>query len=154
MNVWKRIGFVSPFALLAGLASTIALAALWHLFGGAWPPTQAGYRYTEYFTACLTWPFAAAYFILSIALGWTVRRRWPVALGMMLPLPLAFVIEVVSDPTSHNLVPLEVLLYWLPALGLALLGGYLGEIIAARLTRKEMHQIRGEPDATADRPRE
>jgi hypothetical protein len=56
---------------------------------------------------------------------------------MMLPLPIAFGIEVRSDPTSHNLIPFEVLLYWLPAFGLALLGGYCGEITAVRLGRMQ-----------------
>ena len=137
MSIQQRTGLMSACALLAGLAGSVALAALWHLFGGAAPRTQEGYDYTQYFTSCLSWPFAAAYFVLSFVLGWAVRRGWPVALGMMLPLPIAFGIEVASDPTSHNLIPFEMLLYWLPAFGLALLGGYLGEITAARLTRME-----------------
>ena len=56
---------------------------------------------------------------------------------MMLPLPIAFGIEVSLSPTSHNLFPFEVLLYWLPAFGLALLGSYLGASSAVRFARKE-----------------
>jgi hypothetical protein len=137
MNAQKRAWLFPALSVLAGLVGTIVLTALWHLLGGASPPTQAGYDYTQYFTTCLSWLFAAAYFVLSIALGGTVRRGWPVALGMILPLPIAFGIEVASDPTSHNLVPFEVLLYWLPAFGLALLGGYLGRIIAVRLAQRK-----------------
>lgn len=137
MNAQKRTWLLSAFVVLTGLVGTIALAVLWHLFGGASPPTQAGYDFTQYFTTCLSWLFAVAYLVISIALGAAVRRGWPVALGMMLPLPIAFGIEVASDPTSHNLVPFEVLLYWLPAFGLALLGGYLGKIMAVRFARRK-----------------
>jgi hypothetical protein len=132
MNAQTRKRLISAFAVLVGLVGTIALTTLWHLFvfGDASPPRDArSYAYTQYFTNCLSLPFAAAYFVLSIALGWTVRRGWPVALGMILPLPIAVQIEAAADPTNHNLLPFEVLFYWLPAFGLALLGGYLGKII-------------------------
>lgn len=65
------------------------------------------------------------------------RGWWLVVLGMMLPLPIAVGIEISLDPTSHNLIPLEVAMYWFPAFGLALLGGYLGKLIADRFARKE-----------------
>jgi len=128
-----RTGLMSACALIAGLAGTGASAAFWHLFGAAAPPTQDSYAYSHYFTSCLSWSFVAAYFGLSFILGWGLRRAWPLAVGMMLPLPIAFGVEVASDPTSHNLFPFEVLLYWLPAFGLALLGGYLGTMVASRL---------------------
>lgn len=120
-EAWVRTGF----GALAGLVGTVALASLWHLFGAA-SPKEADYVYTQYFTSCLGLGFAAAYFGLGFVLGWIVQRVAVVALGMILPLPIAFLIEVTLDRTSHNLIPFEILLVWLPAFSLALLGAYLG----------------------------
>src|SRR5947209_7271242 len=80
-EAWLRTGL----GVLAGLVGTVALAFLWHLFGGASSPKEADYVYTQYFTSCLSWRFAAAYLALGIALGWIVRRVATVALGMILP---------------------------------------------------------------------
>jgi len=137
MTAQTRTGSRFVLGVLAGLAGVVVLAALWHLLGGAAPPRQENYEYSGYFLGCLSWPFAAAYFALSIALGWGVRRGWPVALGMVLPLPIAMGIEMASNPTSHNLMPFEVLLYWLPAFGLAFLGAHLGERLATRFAPME-----------------
>ncbi len=132
-EAWLRTGF----GVLAGLLGTVVLASLWHLFGGAAPPKEADYVYTQYFTSCLGWVFAAVYLALSIVLGWILRRVGAVALGMMLPLPIAFGIEVSLDQTSHNLIPFEMLLVWLPAFSLALLGAYLGKTMAVRVEKKK-----------------
>ena len=122
--------------LLAGLASSVSLAALWHLFGFVSPPTQgAGYQFTEYFTSCIGWSFAVPYALVSLTLGWISQSKWPVALGMILPLPIAFAIEIELDPTSHNLIPFEIILFWFPAFVVAYGGAYCGQLIRARSAR-------------------
>lgn len=71
----------------------------------------------------------AAYLAAAVAPGWCSARKVPVALGMMLALAVTLVIELVSDPTSHNLFPLESILLWEPALLLAWLGATIGTAI-------------------------
>lgn len=131
VTLQRRTPLSPVIALLVGLLGSVGLAVFWHLIVGTAKPRQAGYLYTQYFTDCLSLLFAAVYFLLSIALGWTVRRPLLVAAGMILPLPIALAIETVLDPTSHNLLPFEVILYWLPAFGIALLGAFLGRVAAS-----------------------
>ena len=131
--------------VLTGLIGTLVLTSFWHILGGAVPYKQAGYIYSQYFTSCFSFIFAVAYFALSLALGWIkeslynscypqglVQRALLIALGMILPLPITFFIEVSLDPTSHNLIPFEILVYWLPAFNLALAGAYIGSTIKNR----------------------
>jgi ABC-type polysaccharide/polyol phosphate export permease len=70
--------------------------------------------------------------VLAALLGGVLRQRWPVAVGMMLPWPIACLIEIIQDPTSHNLLPADVIVCWLPAFGIAFLGTYVGRKLAAR----------------------
>jgi hypothetical protein len=55
--------------------------------------------------------------------------------GVMLPLPIAAVIEVIVDPTNHNLIPFEIILYWLPAFALAWAGAFFGSAMRKQLVR-------------------
>jgi hypothetical protein len=141
----KVAWLIIRFDVLTGLIGTLVLTFLWHIFGLADPYTKVSYIYSHYFWSCLSFIFAAAYFALSLALGWLkeslynscypqglVQRALLIALGMILPLPITFFIEVSLDPTSHNLIPFEILLYWLPAFNLALAGAYIGGIIKQR----------------------
>lgn len=118
-----------------GVVAVVGLATLCHVLGYGAPQAEAGYPFTSYFTGCIGWPFAAAYALAAGALGWATRSAWPVALGMMLPLPLALVAEVVLDATSHNLLPFEIALFWLPAFGIAFLGARLGDGLRERAVR-------------------
>lgn len=118
-----------------GLVAIVALATFCHLLGYAAPQAEAGYPLTSFFTGCIGWPFVAAYALAAGALGWATRSVRPVAAGMVLPLPLALVVEVVLDPTSHNLFPFEVVLYWLPAFAVAFLGARLGDGLRERAVR-------------------
>ena len=154
----RRLLLRLPVGLLAGFAAIVSLATLWHLVGFVNPPIHEGHRsahtpgyeFTEYFTHCISGSFVAAYAVVSLALGWKFQSGgpaalWsvetpaaasietiPVALGMVLPLPIALLIEVIRDPTSHNLFPFEVLLYWLPAFLVAWGGAACGWLIRAR----------------------
>ncbi len=140
-----------PVGLLAGFAASVSLATLWHLVGFVNPTIHEGYRsahtpgyeFSQYFTHCISWSFAAAYALVSLALGWKFQSGWraahwsdvvsietiPVALGMVLPLPIALLIEGIRDPTSHNLFPIEVLVFWLPAFLVAWGGAACGWLI-------------------------
>lgn len=57
---------------------------------------------------------------------------------MMSPLPLALIVEVLQDPTSHNLLPFEVVMLWAPAFLVAFFGATLGtHLRVARAERGE-----------------
>jgi hypothetical protein len=75
---------------------------------------------------------AVAFAIVAVAIGAISLAPVFVAAGMLLPLPVATAIEIARDPTGHNLLPLEIILYWIPVFALALLGAYLGRQLATR----------------------
>ena len=135
MEKTSKPRFHPVFGVLTGFASIVALAMLWHLFGFAPPPDQESYPYTQYFTGNIAWAFVGLYALISLALGWATQRAWHVATGMILPLPFAFLIEVFQDPTSHNLIPFEIILFWLPAFAIAACGAYGGQLLRTRAVR-------------------
>jgi hypothetical protein len=106
----------------------VILAAACHQLGLA-GDVPASYPYSGYLLACFGWQAALAYFFMAMAIGGVSRTPLPVAIGMLLPMPLATLIEVFIDRTGHNLLPLEIILYWAPAFALALLAAYLGRQI-------------------------
>jgi hypothetical protein len=54
---------------------------------------------------------------------------WRIGMGCMALFPLAAICEVIYDPTSHNLIPLELIFYAFYALP-AVLGAYFAQLIA------------------------
>ena len=122
-------------AFVAGLLGTLVLAIGFHCLGHP-PPPSAEYRYTNFLLGALSLPFGAAYLAVSVGLAFFFGRTWVIALGMVLPWPLAFGLEVTANPSSHNLFPFEVVLLWLPALGTALFGTGLGKLLAGCLARR------------------
>lgn len=120
---------------LTGLGGTILLATIWHLLGLASDPTEEGYALTSFFLTCISWPFVAVYALAALGFGWIAQQARFVALGMILPLPMALLVEVALDPTSHNLFPFEILLYWLPAFVVAWLGASGGRRLRERFSR-------------------
>lgn len=78
---------------------------------------------------------AIAFCPLGVVLGALDGKRW-VLLGFsfMAGFPCVGFVQVLSDPTSHNLWPIELLLYGVIALP-AVLGAFLGTRLA-RLCRK------------------
>jgi hypothetical protein len=133
MNEKKSPWFDLCLAMLAGFAGVIALAAVCHALGlVSHRHMGAGYPYTNYLSACLNLGSIIAYFLLAALLGTASKRGWPIALGMMLPWPIACAIEIEIDPTSHNLFPFEAVISWLPAFLFALLGAYAGRKIISR----------------------
>ncbi len=113
-------------AVLAGWASTMAMAAALHALGWVSPAAEQGYPLTNYLQTCVSPGSAIVYCALAVILGCMLRKPWPVAVGMMLPWPIACAIELTRDPTSHNLLPFEAIIAWVPALSLALMGTYGG----------------------------
>ena len=134
MHNMPTIGLRSLLAFLGSFASTIVLAVLWNVLGFAPPATQVGYELSEYFTP-ITWGFVASYTAIAFLLGWATQQVWPVALGMILTLPIASAIEIARDRTSHNLLPFEILLYWLPGFALAFGAAYTGDVVRRRVRK-------------------
>jgi hypothetical protein len=127
----SRTSWNSAAAFLAGLTGSALLAGVWNTLGFAPMPSQVGYELTHYFSP-ITWPFVIAYTIISLLLGWITNTKWPVALGMIFTLPIACSVELSRDSTSHNLIPFEILLTWLPGFVLAFGGAYCGHWLRRR----------------------
>lgn len=109
----------------ASLLTILCLARVWHL--GGWPhPITDGYPVTSYFVNCFGIGFCVACLAMSCLLGRLGGNPWPVAAGMLAPLPIGLVYEVALDPTNHNLFPFEIVLLWLPTFLLTFAAAYLG----------------------------
>lgn len=104
----------SAAAFLSGLTGSTLLAVAWNAIGFATGRTQVGYELTHYFTP-ISWSFVFAFAIIAMLLGAATGKTWPVGLGMISTLPIACGVEVARDSTSHNLIPFEILLTWVPA---------------------------------------
>jgi hypothetical protein len=116
-------------AIVAGAIGTIALATVWHWSGLVTRPSERSYPLTQYFLNCVSWPFVFAYAAVALVIGRLARTEWPVAIGMVLPLPIALVVEMIRDSTGHNLLGIEIALYWVPALAIAYLGARARRVI-------------------------
>jgi hypothetical protein len=110
----------------AGLISTVGLMVLLRVVGLMPPPEQDSYFLSRHASDNVGGLLLLLYFLASGVLGIVLKRPVEIAIGMMAPLPLAFLVEVLLDSTSHNLFPFEILLYWLPAFGLAFMGSLIG----------------------------
>jgi hypothetical protein len=122
----------SAVAFASGFVSVVLLAWFWHLTGLAGPTTESGYPVSGYFLACVSFGFATAFLFAAFGLGWSLKHAFGTALGMLAPLPLGTIYEIGMDATSHNLIPFEIVLYWLPAFALA----FGGATIGARMRRE------------------
>ena len=120
-------------AFIAGLLVMLVLSVCFHRLGHP-PQPSSEYRYSNFLLGALSLPFGVAYLVASTGLGFFFRRAWPVALGMVLPWPLAFALEVSASSSSHNLFPFEAALVWLPAFFIALLGAGTGKSLAVYRT--------------------
>jgi hypothetical protein len=111
-------------ALLAGAAGSGALAVAWNMLGWA-PAASPGYEWSRYF-APVTRGFVLDFVVVAFILGWATRQPKAVAFGTLLPLLIAVGVEIVRDPTSHNMIPFEAALLWLPGFGVAWGAAYAG----------------------------
>ena len=121
------------FALLVGVSASLALVLVWHVTGLA-PVQPPRYSYgLSQFVTLITAGFIFAYALVAFGVGWATRAPVSCAFGMMLLLPAATLIEISRDPTSHNMLPMEVTFLWIPAFALALACAFMG-MVARSLT--------------------
>ncbi|MDI6810019.1 MAG: hypothetical protein QME66_13825 [Candidatus Eisenbacteria bacterium] len=78
-------------------------------------------------------PTAISLFVLGVGLGLLNPNHWLVlAVGTVAVFPVAAILEMMVDPSSHNLWPIEFLVY--AVLGIpSILGSWGGRLIAIRL---------------------
>jgi len=73
--------------------------------------------------------FIGCFILSGVSLSYLKTNQFLVALGMILPMPIGFIAEVIVDPTSHNLIPFEVIGGWIPGFIIALCAIGLGRFI-------------------------
>jgi hypothetical protein len=122
--------------ICSGLGTSVLLVLIFQFFDWTRSVTMDGYFITRPITECIH-PVFIGFFILSgIALSFLKANSFLIALGMILPFPLGFIVEVIVDPTSHNLFPFEVIGGWIPGFIIALIAIRLGKFIQ-NVTQKE-----------------
>lgn len=129
-NIPNRIRTIA-----AGFGAPILLAAAWNAFIENTATMPSSYPLTEFFTNGIDVIFVLLFILVAAVLGWFLKSTRDIATGMMLPLPISAVIEILIDSTSHNLIPFEIVLYWLPAFGLAWAGAFLGSIAKRKMVK-------------------
>ena len=120
-----------------GCTLVMPLIALFHAQGWTAPQTSLTYQYTQAVTRCLSPAFVGTCIVIAFALGFATRRSPGVALGMILPLPIAACIEMNEDPTSHNLIPFEIVITWVPAFLVLMIAAWLGTKLRNRVSRRD-----------------
>jgi hypothetical protein len=89
--------------------------------------SEDSYAFTKYVAASYGVTAAIAVLAGAALLGFLWKSGgWLVAIGFSLAPALAAFIEMARDKTSHNLIPLEVILYWLPIFIIAWVGAAVG----------------------------
>jgi hypothetical protein len=142
MIVDSKIGRIILGAVL-GLSASICLIALFHALDRVAPETANSYHYTQLITRCISPAFVASYLVLAALLGLLLRHPLGVALGMIIPYPIAAVIEISHDKTNHNLLPFEMMLSWGPALIVAFLAALLGCKLRNLISGRETPPVLG-----------
>jgi hypothetical protein len=141
-QTWRKravLGF------LCGAAAMILAVAFWHSAGFAVSSGSASYPVTNWLVAPLGLAFLTVYAGLAFGAGWLCRQPLSIAAGFISPFPVAVMIEVSRHPTSHNLLPFEVVLYWLPLFLLALLLSFAGQRVRRRVApARPVHPNAGE----------
>lgn len=116
---------------------TVVIAFAWHVLAPNPPVTNGS---TEYICRFLyagvprRWQSALAFVLWAAAAGHFTRTgmHWIVA-GFVLPYAVALFYEIKTTPTSHNLFPFEIVLFWGPLAIAAVVGGALGRFLVRRL---------------------
>jgi hypothetical protein len=126
-----RLLVSSLIILISASAVYLLLALAWHFLGLPSRPQGKGYQYTEVLLPSLTW-VAVVFTCIAGGLGWLTGRKWPVAFGLLLPIPIALWLEMKQDSTSHNLFPFEIVFGWIPLFILALVAAAVGRRLRKR----------------------
>jgi hypothetical protein len=127
-----RAPFRWAIAAMAGLFTLPLLAGLWHVCRFAAPAERGDYHLTSFLTNCFSVFFFGAVFVVCVAAGWLTRFMLTYALMLIVPFPIALLIEVSEDPSSHNLLPFEIVFAWIPILLLAVSGVLVGRYARRR----------------------
>ena len=120
-----------------GFTAISALIALCHSQHWVAPATTLSYAYTHMITRCLSPGFVIACIAIAFVLGFLIRRTPGIALGMILPLPVAAGFELEQDPTSHNLIPFEIAVTWVPAFLVVAFMAWLGTKLRNRISGRD-----------------
>ncbi len=84
----------------------------------------------------MTWVAIALLAALGLVAGLTTRAPvWAIAIASVALLPCAAIAEIVKDGTSHNLIPLEIIMYGfmsIPVLAMAAVGRFAKNRLAKR----------------------
>ena len=136
----------AAIAAIGGFLTMPFLATLCQVLRLAAPPDTHDYFLTSFLTNPFGIPYFVILFAILVSVGWKTKNIEPFVIvllpfgfGLLLPLLIALAVEGISDPSSHNLFPLEVLFVWIPLFALALLGLSAGRY--AR-NRRERHNLR------------
>jgi hypothetical protein len=131
MNPFQQLALLVSLAAVAGIVSVIAPYVAIHGFGGEYqsplfPLLRNAWEKLELI------PTVVLLLVMGAALGFVRPRNWLI-LGSSTALlfPLAAVLEIAADPRSHNLWPIEFVLYVVLIAGPAVVGALLGSIFAA-----------------------
>jgi len=113
----------------SGLMTSTLLVLVFQLFQWTYPQRMDGYFITRPITECIHPVFIGCFILSGVSLSYLKTNQFLVALGMILPMPIGFIAEVIVDPTSHNLIPFEVIGGWIPGFIIALCAIGLGRFI-------------------------
>ena len=131
MNPIQQLALLVGLAAVAGIASVIAPYLAIHGFGGEYqsplfPLLRNSWEKLELI------PTVVLLLVVGAALGFIRPRNWLILGSSTAVLfPLAAVLEMVADPQSHNLWPIEFLLYLVLVAGPAVVGALLGSVFAS-----------------------
>lgn len=115
---------------IATVAYLLAVT-VWHYAVPQHRIDDKAYGFTNALVPSLLW-LVVVFVCIAGVLGYLTHRKTPIALGLILPFPIALGIEISRDATSHNLFPFEIILGWIPAFLLALVAALVGARIRQR----------------------
>ena len=84
-----------------------------------------------------TKPVGVVFFVASVLIGYLLKLNpWKVGLGLFLAFPLTALIEIFIYRGSHNLIPFELIMYFLYSLP-CVLGVYICKLISMQMTKRK-----------------
>ncbi len=113
MNASQERQFSKTATVALAFGAYVALALAWRGLRLPANPPQAGYHYSQALSMAFPRRLALSS-VLGGTIGWLTGRTAHVALGTILPFAVATGVEIARDSTSHNLLPFEVLISWVP----------------------------------------
>jgi hypothetical protein len=130
--------------LCSGFGTVLFLMIVFRLFH--WTNVsnyETGNPLSVLMSKCVNIEFLVCYFCAGIILGMFHLNRYVTALGMILPLPISAIIDILFYPTTHNLLPFEVVLEWFPAFLLSLIAIWLGSYLFRFISKNRIESKSG-----------